>query len=695
MEREHINETPYDNLVKAPNRTRLIDDVDTCTNAIIEKIGNNVILGLPLGLGKANKIANSLFEVALAEPEFSLKIFTALTLEVPSASNGLQRRFLKPLNDRLYHNTVELLYAAARRNNELPNNVEVAEFFLQPGAFLNNPTAQQHYVSSNYTHVPRDLLNRGVNVIAQMVAPHPTDPTRVSLSCNTDIILDLLTEIDADYRNKLLLVAEVNPQLPFLPNDADVSIDLFDIILTDKGEGYSLFSVPQEPITFVDYAIGLHAASYVKDGGTLQIGIGSLGDAVVHALLLRQQSNDVFKIAINALNKGKNVDFHRISPSETGQFKRGLYASSEMFVEGFLDLHEAGVLRRKVHCNAGNQKMLHTDQEDDRVKLINEDSDDTFQEIESNASLNNCVYLHAGFYLGSARFYQRLRDLSDDVRNGINMTGINFVNSLYGHQELKLAQRQHASFINSAMMVTLTGAVISDGLSNNRVVSGVGGQYNFVAQAFALSDSHSVIGLSSTRMEAGVRKTNIVWEYPHTTIPRHLRDVVITEYGAVDLRGKSDRDVIAALLSITDSQFQARLLDEAKKAGKIEADYVIPDCFCNNYPEYIQQVFTNPDLIVRFPHYPLGTDLTVQEAVLAVAFRYLKQRAEKLYEHLKILAVGWWQRKSLATIYKLELGRLNLHNPTTIKERYCRLLVMGALKLAVDPDRPLGNPPGN
>jgi len=48
-----------------------------------------------------------------------------------------------------------------------------------------------------------------------------------------------------------------------------------------------------------------------------------------------------------------------------------------------------------------------------------------------------------------------------------------------------------------------------------------------------------------------------------------LRDLVVSEYGIADLRGKSDEHVIAQMLSITDSRFQAELLARAKDAGKI------------------------------------------------------------------------------------------------------------------------------
>ena len=117
---------------------------------------------------------------------------------------------------------------------------------------------------------------------------------------------------------------------------------------------------------------------------------------------------------------------------------------------------------------------------------------------------------------------------------------------------------------------------VSDGLEDGRIVSGVGGQYNFVAQAFALEDARSIIMLRASRAAAGKIQSNIRWRYGHVTIPRHLRDIVVTEYGAADLRGKSDRDCIVAMLGITDARFQDELLRQAKDSGKIERSFVLP-----------------------------------------------------------------------------------------------------------------------
>ena len=151
------------------------------------------------------------------------------------------------------------------------------------------------------------------------------------------------------------------------------------------------------------------------------------------------------------------------------------------------------------------------------------------------------------------------------------------------------APATNARFLNDAMMATLLGDVISDGLEDGRIVSGVGGQYNFIAQGFALEGARSAILLHATRTAGGKTQSNIRWRYGHTTIPRHLRDIIVTEYGIADIRGKSDREVIAAMLAITDARFQDELLRQAKDAGKIERAFELPKSARDNTPEAIER----------------------------------------------------------------------------------------------------------
>ena len=93
---------------------------------------------MPLGLGKANHLINALYKEVSARPDYSLTIFTALSLQTPQPKPGLEKRFFDPIAKRLYANYTELDYARDLLADRLPSNVVVSEFFLQAGVYLNN-----------------------------------------------------------------------------------------------------------------------------------------------------------------------------------------------------------------------------------------------------------------------------------------------------------------------------------------------------------------------------------------------------------------------------------------------------------------------------------------------------------------------------------------------------------------------------
>jgi len=556
------------------------DDPARLADAIVEKVGKTIVLAMPLGLGKPNHVANALYDRAAADPSLKLTIFTALTLEPPRAKNELERRFLDPIAQRIFAGYPPLRYAAAIHKGQVPPNITVNEFFFEAGQWLGSPYAQQHYISANYTHALRYVLDRGVNVVGQLVAHRADEATHpYSLSCNPDLTLDLL-QLRRNGKADFLFCGQINSELPFLRNDAVIAADEFDFVLDGPGTDFALFAPPREPVSLADYAAGLRAASTVPDGGTLQIGIGSLGDAVAQGLVLRQKQNAAFCQLLEKL--GHDV---RANPDiRTEPFAAGLYGCSEMFVEGLLDLYRAGILKREV----------------------------------------DGVVLHGGFFVGSRAFYRTLREMPAEIAAKFCMTSISFVNEIYDDQARKRRARVKARFLNDAMMATLLGDVISDGLEDGRIVSGVGGQYNFIAQGFALDGARSAILLHSTRTAKGKTQSNIRWRYGHVTIPRHLRDMIITEYGIADIRGKTDRDVIAAMLAITDSRFQDELLREAKDAGKIERSYELSATARDNTPDAIARALRPAADAGLLPSFPFGGDFTEIEQRLIPALEKLK-----------------------------------------------------------------------
>jgi acyl-CoA hydrolase len=317
-------------------------------------------------------------------------------------------------------------------------------------------------------------------------------------------------------------------------------------------------------------------------------------------------------------------------------FTEGLNGLSEMFFEAFLGLIEAGIVRREV----------------------------------------DGAWLHAAFFLGPKSFYRALREMPQEKLDRIQMMPVSFTNELYGDEEAKRIGRPKARFVNNAMMATLLGDAISDGLSNGQMVSGVGGQYNFVAQSFALEGARSILTLEATRHNGKRLESNIRWSYGHITIPRHLRDIVVTEYGIADLRGKSDAEVIAAMLCVTDSRFQDGLMNEAKVAGKLPQAYEIPPACRANTPERIARALTPLREKGLLPEFPFGTDFTETEQRLIPALQRLQQASANPVALLSLL----WRGVSASGSDDADcLARMGLNAPATMRERLYRWLLRGAL----------------
>lgn len=677
------------------DRPRRHDTVDALVEETLSRVGRRIVLGTPLGLGKANHLVNAFFRRAAADPSIRLTIYTALTLAPPRWSSELERRLVEPLNERVFGGYPELAWVDPQRTGELPENVEVREFYFRPGSMLKSPGAQRSYVSSNYSHVVRDVLDAGMNVLAQAVAAEEVpfeggSRLRYSLSCNSDLTVDLLPALAERERagTPVAILGQVNRRLPFLYGDAVVAPEAFHAVVDRPELEFPLFGPPNLPIDTVDYGIALHVSALIRDGGTLQVGIGSLGDAIVHLLQMRHRESETYGRVLEDLGVTERYGALIERWGGTAPFERGLYGGSEMLVDGFLELYRSGILKRKVYPDAAVQRLVDADEIGEEVtaetlealveagalperlsrrdvarlrdlgvlrdgveleggRLVlrsgggevsapaDLDSPEARREIARHLlgeRLRGGRLAHACFFLGPRSFYDELARLPREERELFEMTGISYVNELYGPpsrgEELKRAQRRHARFVNTGMIATLLGAVASDGLEDGRVVSGVGGQYNFVAMAQALEDGRSVLMIRATRESGGETTSNVVGSYGHVTIPRHLRDLVVTEYGIADLRGKTDEEVVAAMLSVADSRFQEGLLEDAKRAGKIARDYRVPDRFRENVPERLDAALAPYRERGHFQELPYGTDLTEVELTLTRALRGMQKKLE-------------------------------------------------------------------
>jgi acyl-CoA hydrolase len=707
-----------------------LSTTDACVDRIIDHCRDDIRMAMPLGLGKPNVLFNGLYKRIVADPQKKLTIYTALSLARPHVKNDLEKRFIGPFMDRhLGVDYPDLAYVAAQQENRLPKNIHVHEFYLQSGAMLGVGQSQRDYISMNYTHVARDVVDSNINLILQLIAVRDdAHGRRYSLACNPDVTAELLEKLAAAGKPRPLVVGVVHPDLPFIGNEAIVSADFFDIVLDDLASRHTLFALVRDPVSITEYALGLHASTLVRDGGTLQIGIGALSDALVQALLVRHQHNDVYLRALKALR----VDEHLIEKvGGDAPFKRGLYGASELVMDGFMQLADAGVLSRRVYDDpAIETAMARGDISDvlpddafarlrangilpDRIdarelarlkqfgivpndaQLINEHlrlSDGTdlpldlldasaapeWNRMLAGRQLKEGRYLRGAFYLGSKDFYAWLRNLNGAAFDGLSMTRVSDINQIYGGREvLDSLQRRDARFFNTCMMATALGAAVSDALESGQVVSGVGGQYNFVAMAHALEGGRSILLLRSSRTSKGMDSSNILWNYGHTTIPRYLRDIYVTEYGTADLRGKSDEECAIAMMAISDARFIDGLAQQAKTAGKLRSDFVVPDRWRENTPQRLETALKS--MRQCFPTFPFGSDFTPDEQALLPALQRLQLASASKSRLAAFLLTSLWKGRATGDMLPL-LRRLGLDAPKSVGERVLRRLLATALR---------------
>ncbi|MEM6581555.1 MAG: acetyl-CoA hydrolase/transferase C-terminal domain-containing protein [Pseudomonadota bacterium] len=708
-------------------------DLEQCVEALLGIVGKHVVIAG--GFGRPVHIFNELYRRAAVDRELRLTIITGASFSRPKGKSDLEARFLDPFVDRVFGNLPELDYVQPYMRGNLPDNIEVVEVFLQAGMFTNSPYAQQNFVYSNFTHWLRDMVEQGCNVFSQMVAKRSIDGRlQYSMSCDA-YALDIIPRIQAlrESGKPVAVLGQVNEQLPFMYNDAVVPPETYDLILDNPSYNHTLLGPPSPAVDTVDYMIGLNAAAMIPDGGTLQIGIGALGDAISYGCILRQEKNAAFRSALTELGTLDNAGAVIDELGGTDIFQQGLYGSTEMFADGFRHLYNHGILKRAVYDDPTLQRLKNSKHLTDKVTP--ETLSLLYQEGRINAELSaadleflirygifhpavtlqdgrlccpdgsqiparlddpearkhmneRClgqeltggIVLHAGFFLGPQAMYEQLRTMDENEAKKICMTDIAFVNQLYGCEELARLQRQQARFINTAMMISLLGAACSDGLEDGRKISGVGGQYNFVAMAHALADARSILLCRSTRHKNKTLSSNIVWNYGHATIPAHLRDVVITEYGIAMLRGQREKDVIASLLNITDSRFQSQLLDQAKAAGKIEQGYTIPERFRNNTPDRLNRIARSMRGEGLLPRYPFGTDFTDEELVLAQVLSSLKSKMSNKASLLQTLAQATRVAFSKPSAAQPYLHRMGLEQTRGLKQSAAQKLIIAELK---------------
>ncbi len=287
------------------------------------------------------------------------------------------------------------------------------------------------------------------------------------------------------------LIVETCPTMPYVYG-AEEAVHISDVAHVIDGESPAPAELANAQVTAIDHTVATLIAAEIEDGACLQIGIGGMPNAV--CTLLGESTV-------------QNLGIH-----------------SEMFVDGMIDLWEAGKV-------TGACKTI------DRYQM---------------------VYTFAA---GSRRQYDfihrnpRTRSCPVDYTN------------LPHH----IMQNDRVVSVNNTTQMDLQGQAASES-SGHRHISGTGGQLQFVRGAYASHGGKSFICLASTYEKDGDRRSRIVSTLTPgniVTTPRTDVMYVVTEYGMVNLKGKSVAERATALIGIAHPDFRESLGREARECNII------------------------------------------------------------------------------------------------------------------------------
>ncbi|MDQ1331569.1 MAG: hypothetical protein QG578_1837, partial [Thermodesulfobacteriota bacterium] len=160
--------------------------------------------------------------------------------------------------------------------------------------------------------------------------------------------------------------------------------------------------------------------------------------------------------------------------------------------------------------------------------------------------------------------------------------------------------------LNVAMTMDLTGQIAADALPYNHF-SGVTGMVDFIRGAAQAEGGKSIIMIPSASADG--KKSRIVPFLSDTAIvvPRGDAQYVVSEYGAVNLFGKSIQERATAMISIAHPKFREELFHNAKRLGLLGEERTLKESIQGVYPIKLEEtlIIDNETVTVR-PAKPVG-----------------------------------------------------------------------------------------
>ncbi|MBO5556782.1 MAG: butyryl-CoA:acetate CoA-transferase [Oscillospiraceae bacterium] len=285
-----------------------------------------------------------------------------------------------------------------------------------------------------------------------------------------------------------LVILEVNEALPRIRGGWDESIHISEVDCVVEAGSYPLWEMENPAPTEVDLAIAGHIFPFLRDGATVQLGVGGMPNAL-GSLIARSDLKDL-----------------------------GMH--TELCSDGYLDMFKAGKLTNRRKTLYPNKGVL-------------------------------------GIAIGSRELYDWLDD-----NPGIIGFPLDYVND-----PQIIAQNDNMVSINGCLSADLYGQVGSES-AGTRQISGTGGQLDFVTGAAMSRGGRGFLCMSSTYTDKkGERHSRILPRFAGdiVTTPRSQTQYLVTEYGAVNLAGKSTWERAEALISIAHPDFREELIRAAEE----------------------------------------------------------------------------------------------------------------------------------
>jgi acyl-CoA hydrolase len=331
-------------------------------------------------------------------------------------------------------------------------------FFVGPNVRANVDAGFADYLPAHLVDTQRMYRTGDIKLGAALV--------QVSLPDENGLV-SLGTSVDcspAAIESARVKIAVVNPNVPFAYGEL-IPLSSFDYLVSDDTP---LFTKEYTEPSETDILIGKNCAELVRDGACLQMGIGSLPNALAAQL-----------------GGHKDLGIH-----------------TEMFADGVLGLIKSGVI-------TGRNKKI------DQGKIV------------------------ASFLLGSSEVYSFINRNPD-----VLMREIGYVNDPWN-----ISRNPRVTSINSATEVDLTGQVCADSIGT-RIFSGTGGQLDFVRGAAMSEEGVSMIALASRTKKGKSKIVPTLAPGAGVVTPRADVHWIVTEFGAVNLRGRSLQERAKLLISI-------------------------------------------------------------------------------------------------------------------------------------------------